>query len=150
MQQEVIHIVNGEVLISSRDVARYFDKHHREILVAIDNIMKKDESTKKMFTKHIREYNGRDFRYFLMNRDGLLLLSLGMTGKKTMAKRIELLNMLNRENTKALLEQLKAANEEIARLKPKAELYDVIANLVTNSNLVVDRGCIILRRNIDG
>lgn len=151
MQQEIIHIVNGEVLISSRDVARYFDKRHREILVAIDNIMKKDEeSTKKMFTKHMREYRGRYVRYFLMNRDGLLLLSLGLTGKRTMAKRVQLLDMLDKENTKSLLGQLKEANEEIARLSPKAELYDAIASLVANSNLVVDKGCIALRRNIDG
>ena len=65
----LVRIENGKALINSRDVARYFDKRHREILVAIDNVMKKDEeSTKKMFTKHMREYRGRYVRYFLMNR----------------------------------------------------------------------------------
>lgn len=95
----LVHIENSKTLINSRDVARYFEKSHRDVLRAIDNIMDKDESTKDMFTKHIREYNGRDFRYFLMNRDGFLLLALGFTGKSTIAKRKEILNMFGNVDT---------------------------------------------------
>lgn len=95
----LVRIENGKTLINSRDVAKYFEKSHRDVLRAIDNIMDKDESTKDMFTKHIRECNGRDFRYFLMNRDGLLLLALGFTGKSTIAKRKEILNMFGKVDT---------------------------------------------------
>lgn len=95
----LVRIENGKALINSRDVARFFEKSHRDVLRAIDNIMDKDESTKDMFTKHIREYNGRDFRYFLMNRDGFLLLALGFTGKSTIAKRKEILNMFDSVDT---------------------------------------------------
>lgn len=87
--------MGGLLLINSRDVASFFNKSHRDVLRAIDNIMDKDESTKEMFTKHIRQHNGRDFRYFLMNRDGFLLLALGFTGKSTIKKRKEILRMFD-------------------------------------------------------
>lgn len=134
----LVCIENGKALINSRDVARYFEKSHRDVLRAIDNIMDKDESTKDMFTKHIREYNGRDFRYFLMNRDGFLLLALGFTGKSTIAKRKEILNMFDNVDTLGRQDE-KPMESKPVRIKDKqvatdrdkvVELYRVIDNQV--------------------
>lgn len=134
----LVHIENGKVLVDSRGVASYFGKSHRDVLRAIDNIMDKDESTKDMFTKHIREYNGRDFRYFLMNRDGFLLLALGFTGKSTIAKRKEILNMFDSVDTLSKQDE-KPMESELVRVKDKqvatdrdkiVELYRVIDNQV--------------------
>ena len=130
----LVRIENGKALINSRDVARFFEKSHRDVLRAIDNIIDKDESTKDMFMKHIREYKGRDFRYFLMNRDGFLLLALGFTGKSTIAKRKEILNMfdnvdtLSKQDEKPMeSESVRIENKQVATDRDKVvELYRII------------------------
>lgn len=76
----LVHIDNQQVVTDSRSVAENFEKEHKNVLRTIDDLVAQNSATKNMFLEQTREYRGRDFRFYLMNRDGFSLLVMGFTG----------------------------------------------------------------------
>lgn len=98
--ENLVTVVNENIVVSSREVAEHFEKQHKHVLDAIDNLVAENSATKNMFIEQTREYRGRDFRFYLMNRDGFSLLVMGFTGAKALEwklKYIEAFNAMEKE-----------------------------------------------------
>lgn len=92
---ELVHIDNQQVVTDSRSVAENFEKEHKNVLRTIDDLVAQNSATKSMFLEQSREYRGRDFRYYLMNRDGFSLLVMGFTGAKALEWKLKYIEAFN-------------------------------------------------------
>ena len=78
---------SGKAFVSSRDIARVFEKRHDHVLRDIREIIERDlEWGVSNFgeTPYIEPQNGQSYTEFYMNRDGFTLLVMGYTGEKAM------------------------------------------------------------------
>ena len=77
---------NNDVLVDSRYIAKIFDMHHKHILQAIDNLLKKqglsDEFSRTNFRPSNYNTRGKTYRCYNLTRDGFVMLVMGFTSKK--------------------------------------------------------------------
>lgn len=95
MDDKLVAVSNGQLVTDSRTVAERFEKEHGKVLRAIDNLVSQNRLTKNMFLEQTHEYRGREFRYYLMNRDGFSLLVMGFTGAKALEWKLKFLAAFN-------------------------------------------------------
>lgn len=95
MDDKLVAVSNGQLVADSRTVAERFEKEHGKVLRAIDNLVSQNRLTKNMFLEQTHEYRGREFRYYLMNRDGFSLLVMGFTGQKALEWKLKFLAAFN-------------------------------------------------------
>ena len=117
--EALVKVENNQIVTDSRSVAEHFGKEHGKVLRAIDNLVSQNGLTKNMFLEQTREYHGRDFRYYLMNRDGFSLLVMGFTGAKALGwklKYIEAFNSMERKLKEAPMASY-LIDDEIERAK---------------------------------
>lgn len=120
---------NDQVVTSSRNIARDFNKGHREILRTIDNIIEKGDvqNCTDLFyeSTYIHEQNKQEYRQYLINRDGFTLLVMGFTGRKAMKFKMQYINAFNEmekelmkpSNTKLLLKTALEHEEKIESIQ---------------------------------
>ena len=117
--ETLVKIENNQIVTDSRSVAENFGKEHGKVLRSIDNLVSQNGLIKNMFLEQTREYHGRDFRYYLMNRDGFSLLVMGFTGVKALGwklKYIEAFNSMERKLKEAPMASY-LVDDEIERAK---------------------------------
>lgn len=155
---------NGELVVSSRQVAKDFGKRHDNIMRDIGGILN-NEDTKDMFHKssYTNEQNGQTYDEYIMNRDGFSLLVMGFTGKEAMVWKIKYIQAFNAMEAKLKLalpdfnnpaeaarawakeyEEKQKALAQVTEMKPKAEFYDD----VTGSTDTIDIGSVAKVLNI--
>jgi len=83
-RKPIVRTENGRIFADSRDVSRFFDKEHRNVLQNIDNLLKSlaAEKSATLFQAVVAFDEGanREIRHFEMTRDGFTLLAMGFTG----------------------------------------------------------------------
>lgn len=149
---ELINLTNhnGQIVVSSREVAERFEKRHDNVLMAIKEAVKgllENEDTPSMFfkTTYTHPQNGQDYPEYLMTRDGFSLLAMGFTGTKAFQWKLKYINAFNRmeaelKKTQASYQiddpiaraerwieeqrEKKAALLALEEAKPKVETYD--------------------------
>ena len=146
MNDIILSMQNGEPVVSSRQIAENFDKNHRDVLRAVDNLKEDVRNFAQMFFESTEpDSYGREQRAYLMNRDGFTLLAMGFTGKAALEWKLKYIAAFN-EMEKKLTEQpqltrsqllataLIAAHEEleekdkkIAELMPKGVFADAVS-----------------------
>lgn len=146
MNDIILSMQNGEPVVSSRQIAENFDKNHRDVLRAVDNLKEDVRNFAQMFFESTEpDSYGREQRAYLMNRDGFTLLAMGFTGKAALEWKLKYIAAFN-EMEKKLTEQpqltrsqllataLIAAHEEleekdkqIEAMKPKALFADAVS-----------------------
>ena len=145
MEQKVKYAINlisenGQVVVSSREVAENFGKEHRNVMRDVENIMSqgvlKNEQTPMFFkTEYTHEQNGQTYPMYLMNRDGFTLLAMGFTGKEALEWKIKYIDAFNQmeqkltnpepESTEMLLSRaLIAANSVIDTERKKVKALE--------------------------
>ena len=173
MEQKVKYAINlisenGQVVVSSREVAENFGKEHRNVMRDVENIMSqgvlKNEQTPMFFkTEYTHEQNGQSYPMYLMNRDGFTLLAMGFTGKAALEWKLKYIAAFN-EMEKKLTEQpqltrsqllataLIAAHEEleekdkqIETMKPKALFADAVS--ASSQSILVGEMAKLLSQN---
>ena len=82
---DLAHVVlrSGQPFVSSLDIARHFDKAHKDVLRAIDRIVGETgpEFAERNFTpSDYIDQTGRKLRAFELTRDGFSFLVMGFTG----------------------------------------------------------------------
>lgn len=162
-EQEVVGVsfydCNGQKMVSSRDVAKNFEKEHKNVMQTIQNMTAENSALLKMFV--LSEYTSvqnKRLPMYLMNRDGFTLLAMGFTGSKAMEwklKYIQAFNAMERKLTmpesddmilsRAVLiankkvEQLQSTNiqlvQENAKLKPASDYAHAV--LMSDEKLTV-------------
>lgn len=146
MNDIILSTRNREPVVSSRQIAENFDKNHRDVLRAVDNLKEDVRNFAQMFFESTEpDSYGREQRAYLMNRDGFTLLAMGFTGKAALEWKLKYIAAFN-EMEKKLAEQpqltrsqllataLIAAHEEleekdkqIETMKPKALFADAVS-----------------------
>lgn len=164
MNNIILSTQNGEPVASSRQIAESFEKNHRDVLRAVDNLKEDVRNFAQMFFETtVPDSYGREQRAYLMNRDGFTLLAMGFTGKAALEWKLKYIAAFN-EMEKKLTEQpqltrsqllataLIAAHEEleekdkqIETMKPKALFADAVS--ASNQSILVGEMAKLLSQN---
>lgn len=164
MNDIILSMQNGEPVVSSRQIAENFDKNHRDVLRAVDNLKEDVRNFAQMFFESTEpDSYGREQRAYLMNRDGFTLLAMGFTGKAALEWKLKYIAAFN-EMEKKLTEQpqltrsqllataLIAAHEEleekdkqIETMKPKALFADAVS--ASSQSILVGEMAKLLSQN---
>lgn len=164
MNDIILSMQNGEPVVSSRQIAENFDKNHRDVLRAVDNLKEDVRNFAQMFFESTEpDRYGREQRAYLMNRDGFTLLAMGFTGKAALEWKLKYIAAFN-EMEKKLTEQpqltrsqllataLIAAHEEleekdkqIAELTPKGVFADAVS--ASSQSILVGEMAKLLSQN---
>lgn len=174
MNDIILSTQNGEPVVSSRQIAENFDKNHRDVLRAVDNLKEDVRNFAQMFFEGTdQDSYGREQRAYLMNRDGFTLLAMGFTGKAALEWKLKYIAAFN-EMEKKLTEQpqltrsqllataLIAAHEELEekdkrielltadteRMKPK-EIFSDAVSTSQNSILVGELAKLLKQNGIE-
>lgn len=144
---------NGQLVVSSRQVAENFGKRHTEVLRAIkghiDALLTTDATLRWFYPSTYQDRKGEERKEYLMNRDGFSLLAMGFTGSKALEWKLKYIQAFN-EMEKTIKEHrdsymiedpveraLKWAEEQkekqkalkaLEEAKPKVETYDALVS----------------------
>ncbi|NFQ98292.1 phage regulatory protein/antirepressor Ant [Clostridium botulinum] len=150
---------NGKLVVSSREIARNFNKENKSVNRDIRNLIVQNCTVKNLFIESTYiSSRGREEKEYLLTRDGFSLLVMGFTGSKALDWKLKYINAFNemeeyiksQQNQIRLpqtyveaLRELADKAEENEKLKeenyimlPKAEFYDT----VTKSEDTIDMG----------
>lgn len=113
-------IVNREMKTTSRMIAEYFKKSHRNVLQSIYKIMEDDPafSLLNFQQREFKNDRGQSFPEFEVTRDGFSLLAMGFTGREAFAWKVKILKAFNAMEQE-LLKQKDALEWKTARLQGK-------------------------------
>lgn len=105
---------DGILVVSSREVARNFEKNHQHILRDIDGLKEGVQNWTDLFleTNYVHEQNKQEYREILMNRDGFTLLAMGFTGKKALEWKLKYIEAFNKMEN-AIKNQLTGLSPEL-------------------------------------
>ena len=96
----VLTAKEGRVTTSSRDVAEFFGKEHRDVLRGIDNLLKDMGDTPlRNFTQGsytLPSTGSQQHRQYEMDRDGFTLLAMGFTGSQALKFKLAYIAEFNR------------------------------------------------------
>lgn len=83
---ELVIKKDQQAVTTSLQVAENFEKQHKHVLEAIDELMGAAENSADLFYEdtYIHPQNKQSYRIIYMNRDGFTLLAMGFTGKKAL------------------------------------------------------------------
>ena len=128
---------DGKVVVSSRDVARVFEKEHKNTLADIRKIIAVDDEFNRLNFQPVEYLDGKgEMRpEYLMTRDGFTILVMGYNGDKAMAFKkayIAAFNEMERSlaprNYKAALIALIAKEEEREALEAQNQMLKITAD----------------------
>ena len=80
-----VRVAREQVVVSSRDVARVFEKEHKDVLKSIRNLACSGEFNERNFAPVVYvDAKGEERPEVLMTRDGFTILAMGYTGDRAM------------------------------------------------------------------
>ena len=92
----VITKKDGELVVTSRQVAEDFEKMHKHILESIRNLVDENSAVKSMFIESQFENRGKMYPEYLLTRDGFSLLVMGFTGSKALQWKLKYIEAFNK------------------------------------------------------
>lgn len=119
LENALVEVQNGQIVVSSKQVAEHFGKEHKHILESIREILAVENSATKFFEESTFENRGKEYPMFFMNRDGFSLLVMGFTGKKALEWKLKYIQAFNQmeEQIKTLLAPSYQISDPIERAK---------------------------------
>lgn len=134
----LIKIMNqdGQLVVTSRQIARDFKKDHKHVLDSIDTLVKGvAQKSANLFieTTYQHEQNKQWYREFLLNRDGFSLLVMGFTGAKALEWKLKYIEAFNK---------MEQALKEQKQLTPMQQLklqYEVLEEHESKLNKLDDK-----------
>lgn len=164
MNDIILSMQNGEPVVSSRQIAENFDKNHRDVLRAVDNLKEDVRNFAQMFFESTEpDSYGREQRAYLMNRDGFTLLAMGFTGKAALEWKLKYIAAFNEMEKKlagqpqltrsqllataliAAHEELEEKDKQIETMKPKALFADAVS--ASSQSILVGEMAKLLSQN---
>lgn len=94
--ENLINVKNEEAVTTSLQIAEKFEKRHKDVLRAIENLVAQNCAAKKMFKRDsYKDERGKEQPVFFMNRDGFSLLAMGFNGKKALEWKLKYIEAFN-------------------------------------------------------
>ncbi len=90
---------NGNLVVSSREVAENFEKRHDHVIRAIENIVTNDSTQnwgQYFIESEYRDLSGKLNKEYLLTRDGFSLLVMGFTGQKALEWKLKYIDAFNK------------------------------------------------------
>ena len=131
--QELVILKNKEAVTTSLQVAESFEKKHRHVLSAIDELKEGvAENWADLFWEdtYVHPQNKQSYRIIYMNRDGFSLLAMGFTGKKALSFKLQYIEAFNK-----MEKELKDQLPSIPATKREMALLALAANEETNERV---------------
>lgn len=130
---KIIKILNqeGQLVVTSRQVAEDFEKRHADVLEKIEELIKTEKSVMTMFIESsYKAGTGKEYKEYLITRDGFSLLVMGFTGAKALTWKLKYIEAFNKMET-ALKGQVKELSAK-EMLKLQFTYTEELDNRVTN------------------
>lgn len=147
---ELVIMKDKQAVTSSLQVARNFDKNHRDVLESVRNLTAENPATRIMFFETTyKNSRGQEYPEYLMNRDGFTLLAMGFTGKKALEFKLKYIDAFNQMENHIKENQLKIPQSPMEILKlvfdvqrETSEMVEDVDNRVTEleENVVLSAG----------
>lgn len=131
--QELVILKNKEAVTTSLQVAESFDKKHRHVLSAIDELKEGvAENWADLFWEdtYVHPQNKQSYRIIYMNRDGFSLLAMGFTGKKALNFKLQYIEAFNK-----MEKEIKGSLTLLPKTKREMALLALAANEETNERV---------------
>lgn len=113
--------VNGEIRVSSLEVASVFEKRHKDVLEAIRNLEEYDEFRGPDFRpSEYKTKQGKMQPCFNINRRGYSLLAMGFTGQKAFTFKARFIDAFEAMEQYIIDEQARKTADNTARLENPA------------------------------
>ncbi|WP_373180142.1 Rha family transcriptional regulator [Enterococcus durans] len=131
--QELVILKNKEAVTTSLQVAESFEKKHRHVLSAIDELKEGvAENWADLFWEdtYVHPQNKQSYRIIYMNRDGFSLLAMGFTGKKALNFKLQYIEAFNK-----MEKEIKGSLTLLPKTKRKMALLALAANEETNERV---------------
>lgn len=100
MGKEISVVLDNEhnqLVVSSLQIAEDFGKQHKHVLEAIEKIRAENSAVTDMFYEtSYKTGTGKNYKMYLMNRDGFSLLVMGFTGKEALDWKIKYIGAFNK------------------------------------------------------
>lgn len=143
---------NGNLVVSSREVAENFEKRHDNVVRDIENLIENEplkNEELKYFIPGTFNHRGNEYKEYLLTRDGFSLLVMGFTGSKALGWKLKYIEAFNKmekviknntlitENLSPQLQllikmELKQAELETAVTETKEEIQAIRDVIVVN------------------
>ena len=145
LTKNAIFVKNGKAFTSSDKVAEVFEKKHKNVLQAIQRLIKQDKRCVSFFQPtqvSVPMPNGgtRNETIYMMTRDGVSILAMGFTGEKALHFRLDFIDAFNKMES-VLLKQMQTGalpgQQPWYRLKPRFTWNDLPA--LTEEKKKLDR-----------
>lgn len=78
----LVQVHENRIVVNSLDIAKHFNKAHKDVLKALRNLECSEDFAKRNFTPWSYSVNNRQQPCYLMTRDGFSFLVMGFTGKE--------------------------------------------------------------------
>lgn len=96
MNEIIINNFNGNLTVSSLQVANDFEKQHKDVIRAIENLKAQNYALSKMFIESTYTAGtGKQYKCYELTRDGFSLLVMGFTGKKSLEWKLKYIEAFN-------------------------------------------------------
>lgn len=128
MNEITVQEKNGQVVVSSRDVAEKFGKRHADVVRAIDIKIEVNailRSPKYVLSMKYLDKSNRQSKEYLMTRDGFSFLVMGFNGKDADIWKIKYIEAFNQ-----MEERLKNGNQLTEEERLKLQLFSKDASEV--------------------
>ncbi|MDT6953191.1 Rha family transcriptional regulator [Companilactobacillus alimentarius] len=156
---DLVIMKDQQAVTSSLQVAETFNKNHRDVLRAVDDLKEGvAQNWADLFYEdtYTHPQNKQQYRIIYMNRDGFTLLAMGFTGKKAMKFKLKYIEAFNKMEShiktggfkvpSTMAEALRLAadqQEQIEAMKPKVNYFDQIMaskSLMITTTIAKDYG----------
>ncbi|MGL5151138.1 MAG: Rha family transcriptional regulator [Clostridium sp.] len=97
--KELIRIENldGQLVVTSRQVSEDFGKRHSDVIEKIEELIKTENSVMTMFIESsYKAGTGKNYKEYLITKDGFSLLVMGFTGAKALEWKLKYINAFNK------------------------------------------------------
>ena len=143
----LVNQFNGELVVSSRQIAENFGKQHKNVVQAIENIKAENSAVTKMFIESsYKAGTGKNYKEYLLTRDGFSLLVMGFNGSEALDWKLRYIEAFNKMEA-TLKEQKQLTPMQMLELQFKVlkdhekkliEVDEKVANL--ENTMTIDYG----------
>lgn len=114
---------DGQMFVSSRQIAENFGKEHRNVIRCIEGLKEDVLNFEQMYVESTyKDAYGRDQKEYLCTRDGFVLGVMGFTGKKALEWKLKYIEAFNK--MEEALKNQKFVASEVPALPSKRQAYE--------------------------
>lgn len=142
---ELIQVNDGQLVVSSRQVAEHFGKQHGHVLRDIECFISQNPKLEfdMFFESYYQAGTGKNYKEYLMNRDGFSLLAMGFTGKKALEWKLKYIQAFNEMEKRlnmarvpqSFAEALQLAADQAKALEAARPAVEFVERYVDNDGL---------------